>query len=319
MKVNPVSRRLRRLPAALLPLLLVAAAAGCGSDDSGDQATSRLDAVTITGDQGAAPKVTWKDQMSAGSIESKTLTTGDGPKVEDGDSVLAEYWLGDGFTKKKAVSTFDPGGDAQVLTLNDQVNPIFKPALEGQTIGSRVAVTASADKAFGEFGNAQLGIANKDSVLLLVDLVSPVLDGPDGQTKTAPSWAPKVVEKDGKVTSLDFSGTPKPSAQLRTATLVQGTGPAVAKGKTMVMRYLGQVYGAAKPFDENYSGDPMARAIGVGNFVKGWDQALTGVKVGSRVMIAIPPKLGYGTAGNKQAKIKGTDTLYFVVDVLAGG
>ena len=56
--------------------------------------------------------------------------------------------------------------------------------------------------------------------------------------------------------------------------------------------------------------------IGVGQVVKGWDQALVGQTAGSRVVLAIPPALGYGKGGNEQARIKGTDTLYFVVDIL---
>jgi peptidylprolyl isomerase len=38
--------------------------------------------------------------------------------------------------------------------------------------------------------------------------------------------------------------------------------------------------------------------------------------VGSEVLIAIPPEDGYGKKGNAQAGIKGTDTLYFVVDIV---
>jgi peptidylprolyl isomerase len=38
--------------------------------------------------------------------------------------------------------------------------------------------------------------------------------------------------------------------------------------------------------------------------------------VGSRVMLVIPPKDGYGSAGASQAGIKGTDTLVFVVDII---
>jgi peptidylprolyl isomerase len=34
-------------------------------------------------------------------------------------------------------------------------------------------------------------------------------------------------------------------------------------------------------------------------------------------MLAIPPEEGYGAAGKKDAGIKGTDTLYFVVDILS--
>jgi peptidylprolyl isomerase len=80
------------------------------------------------------------------------------------------------------------------------------------------------------------------------------------------------------------------------------------------------VYGGKKPFDESYSkGQPTSFPIGVGQVVPGWDKTLVGTKVGSRVLLAIPPKDGYGESGNPQAGIKGTDTLYFVVDVLAAG
>ena len=35
------------------------------------------------------------------------------------------------------------------------------------------------------------------------------------------------------------------------------------------------------------------------------------------MLLVIPPAQGYGTAGSAQAGIKGTDTLVFVVDILA--
>ena len=48
----------------------------------------------------------------------------------------------------------------------------------------------------------------------------------------------------------------------------------------------------------------------------GWDERLVGRTVGSRVILEIPPNKGYGAKGNKDAGIKGTDTLFFVVDIL---
>jgi peptidylprolyl isomerase len=39
--------------------------------------------------------------------------------------------------------------------------------------------------------------------------------------------------------------------------------------------------------------------------------------VGSRVLLVIPPKDAYGSAGQSQAGIKGTDTLVFVVDIIS--
>ena len=42
-----------------------------------------------------------------------------------------------------------------------------------------------------------------------------------------------------------------------------------------------------------------------------------GKKVGTRMVIAVPPDLGYGDEGNPDAGIKRTDTLYFLIDILA--
>src|SRR5436305_11623692 len=57
--------------------------------------------------------------------------------------------------------------------------------------------------------------------------------------------------------------------------------------------------------------------MGIGKVIKGWDTALVGLHAGTRALLVIPPDQGYGAGGNSQAGIKGTDTLVFVVDVIA--
>ncbi len=317
-----MSRRLRRLPTVLLPVLLLAGLTACGSDDDAS-ASQPLDAVSIEGEVGKEPQVSWKDQLQVDSLETKTLETGDGPELQDGDKVNAQIWIGNGYTEKKAYSTYDSNTPESVTVGSDQLNPLFADAVTaGKTIGSRIVVTTPADKAFGAAGNPQLGIGNKDSVLVIVDLVSKAekpLDGPEGAAQKAPSWAPKLVEKGDAVTSLDFAKAPKPNGKLREATLVKGTGATVQKGQTITVNYLGQVYGGKQPFDESYSKEPASFGIGTGQVIPGWDKTLVGTKVGSRVLLAIPPKEGYGSKGNSAAGIKGTDTLYFVVDILSAG
>ena len=56
--------------------------------------------------------------------------------------------------------------------------------------------------------------------------------------------------------------------------------------------------------------------IGKQQVIKAWDAQLVGKTVGSRVLMVVPPADGYGAAGSPP-KIKGTDTLVFVVDILA--
>jgi peptidylprolyl isomerase len=316
-----VSRRLRRLLLLLLPVVLLGLA-GCGSGSSSSTASGStdgsLDGVSIAGDVGTKPTVTWKGKLSADTVKTTTLTKGDGDTIADGDQVTAQIWIGDGTSKKEAYSTYDQGG-AQLLTLNDQLSPVFSDAIKGETVGSRIAVTAPASKLVGAQGNSQLGIKATDPLLVVIDLISkpkPPLDGPKGKTESAPSWSPTIKASGDKVTAFDFSGTPKPDGKLKSAVLIQGTGATVKKGQTITVNYFGEVYDGKKPFDESYDRSPASFGIGTGAVISGWDKTLVGQKVGSRVILQIPPAEGYGKSGSPQAGIKGTDTLYFVVDIL---
>jgi peptidylprolyl isomerase len=296
----------------------VACGSDSGSDGDDSSSSDALHGITITGDVGKAPKVKWDGKLKVSKTETTVVSEGDGDKVADGDQVSANIWIGNGATQKQAYSTYDEG-QPQAIPASADLNPVFKSAILGQTVGSRVAVTATATDAFGESGNPQMGIGNKDTVLFVVDLmnVSTPLDGPDGKEQAAPSWAPGLVTDGDKVTALDFKGTPKPDGKLRSAALIEGSGDKVKKGQSITVNYLGQVYKGKKPFDESYSGEPATFGIGVGQVVPGWDKTLVGATVGSRMILAIPPADGYGSQGNAQAGIKGTDTLYFVVDILA--
>jgi peptidylprolyl isomerase len=309
---------LRRLPLLIVPALLSASLAACGDEPAPAEPTKeRLDAVTISGDIGAEPTVEWSSQMTAGKIKSETLVTGEGAKLEEGDQVLTHLWIGNGFIEDKAFSTHDEDATAELVTIDENLPP-FLTAIKGATIGSRIAVTSSAEEAFGPAGNSQLGIGNKDSVLVIIDLASGIAPPPSGTRPPAPPWVPKILFDKGVLSGFDFTGVPEPTDQLQTSVLFEGTGAEVKSGSAVVVNYLGEVYGADKPFDENFSTKaPTSFAIGTGAVIKGWDKALVGLKVGTRIVLAVPPDLGYGDEGKKDAGIKRTDTLYFVIDVLA--
>jgi len=311
---------------ALVPALLACCAlflTSCGDDKgSSDPLESgksydRLDAVTISGDVGSPPEVKWKGRMNAGKVETTTVTEGDGDPLKTKDNVLAHVWVGNGYSQETAFSTYDEK-KAELVTVNDQLPP-FLAGIANAKVGSRLAITSSAEEAFGATGNSQLGIANKDTVLVIVDLVSKVADNPEGTSTPAPDWMPRLKMKDGVPSGFDFSGTPKPTDDLRKVQLIKGTGPRVKKGQTIAVRYLGEAFDGDKPFDENFgdtgTGQPTTFGIGVGQVIKGWDQGLEGVPVGSRVVLEIPPELGYGAQA--QQNIPANSTLYFVVDVIS--
>ncbi|WP_439939541.1 FKBP-type peptidyl-prolyl cis-trans isomerase [Nocardia sp. N13] len=296
--------------------MLGLAACGSGASDS-DEGGASLSSVTIEGKQGEKPKVTFDGRLDS-SEETEVLVEGDGETIADGDTVSTNWWVGNGFTQEEAQSTFGEGG-SQSVEVSDKILPFLRETLIGHKVGDRVVLKTSAARAYGESGNASIGIGNKDSVLAVVDILGKVdiLDAPQGEEKKPAGWAPSLIEKDGVITGLDFTDAHKPSGELIATTLVKGDGAVVEKGQTLHVRYLGQVYGADKPFDENFSAeDPASFPIGVGGVVAGWDERLVGRTVGSRVILEIPPAKGYGKKGNPQAGIKGTDTLFFVVDIL---
>ncbi len=94
------------------------------------------------------------------------------------------------------------------------------------------------------------------------------------------------------------------------------TAPRWRPASSIEVNYLGQTWGG-RIFDNSYDrGSSISFPIGVGAVIAGWDDALVGKQIGSRVLVSIPPHLGYGERGVPQAGIGGGDTLVFVVDIL---
>ena len=139
---------------------------------------------------------------------------------------------------------------------------------------------------------------------------------PSWHRAVAKSELPTATGKVGDKPTLTFpKSSPPPS--LQRVVLTEGTGATTVKGDYLVTNYLGQIWGG-KVFDNSYDRKATSTfQIGEAKVVPGWDVALVGVKVGSRVLLSLPPSDGYGSGGSSGAGIKGTDTIVFVVDVVS--
>ncbi|ADL44048.1 FKBP-type peptidyl-prolyl cis-trans isomerase [Micromonospora aurantiaca (nom. illeg.)] len=170
-------------------------------------------------------------------------------------------------------------------------------------------------------------------VLAVVALVGGLVwlnSGDDDKTSTAGSSAsptapaePTAAPAPELPAGFDPALKTKPTVQagtgeltkLTVTTLVKGTGPAVKAGQNITTNYVGVFYKDGKQFDASWdSGQPATFQIGVGQVIKGWDQGLVGVPVGSRVQLDLPAELAYG---NDAAGGRPAGPLRFVVDVLA--
>ncbi len=126
---------------------------------------------------------------------------------------------------------------------------------------------------------------------------------------------PTVSSKFDHAPKIVFPKTAPPTT-LSATVLEKGTGPVVTRGELLVVNYYGQIW-RGKVFSSSFSQPvPDAVQIGVKRVIPGWDKTLVGQRVGSRVLLVIPPVDGYGKKGLSSAGITGTDTLVFVVDLL---
>jgi peptidylprolyl isomerase len=103
---------------------------------------------------------------------------------------------------------------------------------------------------------------------------------------------------------------------LNVTTLITGTGAPVANGQKITVNYTGVAFDTGQEFDSSWKagGAPFPFTLGQGGVIKGWDEGLVGVTVGSRVQLDIPADLAYGDS--PQAGYP-AGALRFVVDILS--
>ncbi len=108
-----------------------------------------------------------------------------------------------------------------------------------------------------------------------------------------------------------------PSYQLEIEDLTVGDGEEAAAGRTVEVHYVGHAWSSGEQFDASWDrGDTFKFGLGGGQVIEGWDQGVTGMKVGGRRRITIPPMLGYGKRG-AGGVIGPDETLVFVVDLIS--
>jgi peptidylprolyl isomerase len=110
--------------------------------------------------------------------------------------------------------------------------------------------------------------------------------------------------------------TAAPPAETTTTDIVTGTGDAAKSGQSVTVKYVGVNYQTGEEFDSSWKvscDNTFAFDIG-GNVIPGFSKGVTGMKVGGRRLVVIPPKDGYGDQG----PVPG-GTLAFIIDLVAIG
>jgi FKBP-type peptidyl-prolyl cis-trans isomerase len=331
----PLHRRLLPVLAALGGVALLAGCTGTaptGSSTSAPASASPSGSATAaalacppSGSASAAidvaktgstePKVSFKTGTAVQSIERTTVRAGSGSTVKQGDSVSLAYSMYDAKTGKK-VDSRGWAKDGRVVFPVDtaQVLPGFAQAIVCAKEGDRIAAVIPAADAFGSAGSEQIGVGGGDSIVFVADVIGLSPTKADGTPKALPAGFPKVtLAADGKPT-VKIPATDPPKT-LKIAASEVGDGAVVKTGDTVTVQYQGVLWRTGAVFDQSWGRSPTS--FGTADVVKGFGKAMVGQRVGSQVVAIIPPSEGYGTTGSSDGTIKGTDTMVFVIDILA--
>jgi FKBP-type peptidyl-prolyl cis-trans isomerase len=263
----------------------------------GDQSKS----VKATGALGKEPKATFDTPLKATSLQRTVLTAGTGATTKKGDQLNLVVSAYNGSTGKLLSS------DPAPLKAGDSTLPKSLDAgYDCVPIGSRVVTTFPSSDLYGSAGNTQLGIKATDSLVVVTDVLSVVTP-----LKVA-AWAnpPKVTFNKKGTPKIKLTG--KPAKTLMLKVLKKGKGSVVHAGDSVTVNYQGTSWNTGKLFDQSYGKAPATFATD--QVVKGFGAALVGQKVGTTLIVTIPPVDGYGVGKIGSGNLVG-ETLVFVIAI----
>ncbi|MDH6629269.1 peptidylprolyl isomerase [Streptomyces sp. LBL] len=334
--------RRRSLILAAVPAGLVTLA-GCGDDesDSSKASESTSPSASASAPASAAPppkivdgplpavtagvKFGEKPTLPKGSGEPskqlavKTLVAGSGTTVAEGDYVQAGY-LGQIWDSGKVFdNSYDRKTSLVIQLAPGRIIDGWRYALAGKKVGSRVEFSVPPTWGYGAQGQAQAGIKGTDTLVFVVD-VQGTFNAKSSAKGTDVAQddvdLPKVgTNTDGKAPSIEVPKGDAPK-KLVANYVIEGDGPKVAATDSVLVQYKGVLWDTGKEFDSTY-GRKELTSFSLQQVVKGWSQGMTGKKVGSRIVIVIPPELGYGAQPPAGSGIKKDSTMVFTVDILA--
>lgn len=317
--------RFTRVPALIGAAALVSAAlAGCtalpglGGCDPKFTPGDSSSIVTATGTIGTAPTVDFPTPLVSTTPQVSVVEAGDGALIDDGaqaDFTLAVYLGNDGskLSGDTAVSArLEVGIEGSALS----------EALACSHVGDRLAITAQVKDALGAGAGANLNLADDDTLVYVVDMTAAYLGKADGFNQLPQDGMPVVVTAVDGTPAIAVSLLTKPTVT-RIETVKGGDGATIGKDDKAVVQLRAWTWpDAGDDPAEITAASTWAKhtAVTVGDpavtLPQGVLRAITGAKVGSQLLIVIPPgDDGYATIPS-DVTITADQTMIWVVDIL---
>lgn len=314
-----------------LPIVATAAAAalvlaGCSGETSEPDASASGDSMTVVSDGtgfgteadvAALSAITWSEDedgypvleleppASLSDATAVVVDAGDGDPVVEGDVVTVDYTITNGADGTVLYSTYESAAP-ESFTVDEQLAPVLYEAFRTVNVG--------ADVLFGSVDTTAEDV-DQSTVYMAVTITAAqdVLDTAEGEAVDPVEGLPAITFGEDGIPTVSFDGA-EISDELVVQPLIAGEGEALEQGQTAVVHYTGWLWDGEQ-FDSSWDrGAPASFTFAAGSLIDGWIEGLEGQAVGSRVLLVIPPELGYGE--DDTTSIPGGSTLVFVVDIL---
>lgn len=311
----------------LSSIILVCSVAACDASSSSTSSSgitlTKMTGITAKGKLGEKPTISFKTPFKVTNNSYQIVQNGDGDYAKDGQKLCIQQIVLDPKTGKEVQSTWETGADCTATLSSKNMQANFYKLFKSMKINSTVAMGITSQASSQKSSSSSSSSSTQQQVtayLMALTLVS---------AKTIPTRAegttvdnidpalPKItLAKNGQPSiNADNLKKYKSDGQLKVQTLIEGKGAQVTEKSTITAHYVGWVLGgdAKKPFDSSWARGDSA-TFNLQQVIKGWTQGLAGQKVGSQVLLIIPPDFGYGAQAQKN--IPANSTLVFVVDIL---
>ncbi len=250
----------------------------------------------VSGEPGRKPAIQIPAGQPGSQPQVRVLHAGSGPRTAPGQVIVTNVdmrvWQG----SRQYLDTWSTQQPTTVVLDGQHVSTTWQRALQGRPAGSRVLLVSPATQGFGPHGMAPSQVSPTDTLVEVFDILGGYPPGLQvtGSALGLPATSPQVTVSPGSEPRITVPHRPAP-ARLTVQPLVAGTGPQLAPGSTAIIQYTAALWDNGQIFDSSYRrGGPTGFVLEARNVLPGWLPALTGARVGSRLLITVPRAMNQG-------------------------
>jgi len=254
------------------------------------------EAVLVEGEFGAPAATSFAHPLAITGAERSIVVEGGGPALNSASLVTLATTVFDAATGVRVRTTgYDDAATLPIPAVN--VGQLLGCA----TVGSRVLVAVPETDQDGP-------------TIWVLDVLGAQASKATGKEQKPVEGMPTVELASSGAPTITIPGE-EPPTKTTVTLLKKGDGAVVASGDSVMVQYTGVRWSNGEVFDSSWNnGAPTA--LVTTDLIDGYRQALEGQKVGSQVLVVIPPKSAYGGGEINEDDLTG-ETLVFVIDILA--